>query len=222
MRKLFFPACIAVCLVAGLYSCEDKKTENTATSGDTTKMAESTTTSEEAWVPVDSATAMKSMMEAGTPGAEHAMLAKGAGSWTADVSMYMDPAAPPMKSTGMEVSKMSMDGRYMESSFSGDMMGMPFMGRAITGYDKSKKKWFNVWYDNMSTGAMYLEGTWDDATKTTTYEGEMMCPANGKMCKVRQTYKIVDDNTHMLEMYGPDMKTGKEVKQMEITYKKKA
>ena len=73
----------------------------------------------------------------------------------------------------------------------------------------------------MGTGIMTMEGTWDEATKSINFKGKMICPANGKECDVRETYKIIDDNTHLMEMYGPDMKTGVEYKNMEIKFTRK-
>ena len=100
-------------------------------------------------------------------------------------------------------------------------MGQPFEGTGTTGYDNAKKAYFTTWMDNMSTGMMNMEGTWDEATKAINFKGKMLCPANGKWCEMREVYKIVDDNTHVMEMYGPDMKTGKEYKNMEIKFTKK-
>ena len=68
---------------------------------------------------------------------------------------------------------------------------------------------------------MMMEGTWDDATKTITSKGKMVCSANGKEMEMREVFKIVDDNTQVMEMYGPDMKTGKEYKTMKIKYTRK-
>jgi hypothetical protein len=48
-----------------------------------------------------------------------------------------------------------------------------------------------------------------------------MCPANGKECDIRETFGIIDDNTQVMEMYGPDLKTGKEYKNMEIKFSRK-
>lgn len=49
----------------------------------------------------------------------------------------------------------------------------------------------------------------------------MICPANGKECEMREVYKIIDDNTQVMDIYGPDMKTGKEFKSMEIKFTRK-
>ncbi|MEJ7738267.1 MAG: DUF1579 domain-containing protein [Chitinophagaceae bacterium] len=169
-------------------------------------------------MPVDSATAMKSMMEAGTPGQQHAMLAKGDGKWTAETTMWMSPDGQPMTAKSNAVNKMVLGGRYQQTTFKGDFMGMPFEGSSTTGYDNAKKMFFTTWMDNMSTSLMNMEGTWDEASKTINFKGKMLCPANGKECEMREVYKIVDDNTHVMEMYGPDMKTGKEYKSMEIKF----
>ena len=98
---------------------------------------------------------------------------------------------------------------------------MPFEGTSTTGYDNAKKVFFTTWMDNMSTGVMNMEGTWDEATKTINFKGKMLCPANGVETEMREVFKIVDDNTQVMEMYGPDMKTGKEFKSMEIKFTRK-
>lgn len=213
---------IAFCAAFFLLACNS---DNAATKTDESKSLStdaSVTSKDEEWVPVDSATAMRTMMEAGTPGPQHAMLAKGDGKWTAETTMWMSPDAEPMKATSNAVNKMIFGGRYQQTTFKGDMMGMPFEGSSTTGYDNARKVYFTTWMDNMSTALMNMEGTWDDATKSINFKGKMLCPANGKECEMREVYKIVDDNTHIMEMYGPDMKTGKEYKNMEIKFVRKA
>jgi hypothetical protein len=207
---------------AFLFSCNSE--DKTETKNDDTNQATSTSDSKaktEKWIPVDSATAMKSMMEAGAKGSQHAMLAKSDGNWNAETTMWMSPDAPPMKGTATSTNKMIMDGRFQESTFKGDFMGQPFTGTSVTGYDNAKKVFTSTWIDNMSTGMMNMEGTWDDATKSINFKGKMICPANGVECEMREVFKMVDDNTQVMEMYGPDMKTGKEYKNMEIKFTRK-
>ncbi len=102
------------------------------------------------------------------------------------------------------------------------MMGMPFEGMSMTAYDNAVKKFTASWIDNMSTGIMNMEGDWDAATKTLTLNGTMpdICRP-GKTCKYRETFKVIDDNTHEVIMYGPDSQTGKEYKMMEIKLTRK-
>lgn len=207
---------IAVCS-AILISCNSEVNNPESTKADssgTTTLASEPKAEE--WVAVDSATAMKAMMEAGTPGKEQAALAKANGNWKAEVTMWESPEATPMKSKASVTNKMIMGGRYQVSTFKGDMMGMPFEGTSTIGYDNARKLWVSSWVDNMSTGIMNMEGTSDDANKTVTYTGKWICPANGKMCEMKQVIKTIDDKTEIMEMYGPDLKTGKQYKSMEM------
>ena len=92
---------------------------------------------------------------------------------------------------------------------------------STTAYDNAKKVFISTWIDNMGTGIMKMEGPWDEASKTMTLSGKMMDPSTGRECNMRETFKIVDDNTQIMEMYGPDPKTGKEFKTMTIKLTKK-
>jgi hypothetical protein len=202
---------IAACLVAFLFACnsEDKKSEEA-------KVASSTDSKKE-WIPMDSAAAMQKMMEYGTPGDAHAMLARSNGTWTAETTMWMSEGSEPSKSTATCVNEMIMGGRYQRSSFSGDMDGMPFEGMSITGYDNAKKVYTSTWIDNWGTGIMKMEGTWDDAAKSINFTGKAMC-LNGIETDVKEVFKVIDDNTEVMEMYGPDLQTGKMYKNMEIKF----
>ena len=209
---------IACCAAFFLFACNSEQTASKTDEANLVSNTSNPTVETDEWVPVDSATAMKTMMEAGTPGQQHAMLAKGDGKWTAEMTMWMSPDAPPMTNKSNVVNTMVYGGRYQQTTFKGDFMGMPFEGSSTTGYDNAKKAFFTTWMDNMSTGLMNMEGTWDEASKSMNFKGKMICPANGKECEMREVYKIVDDNTHVMEMYGPDMKTGKPYKSMEIKF----
>lgn len=213
MKRITLSLCAAAILLA---ACNNGTTNNSSTTDSITTVTK--TGNAEAWVPVDSATMMKNWMENMTPGPQHAMLAKSEGTWDAETTMWMADGAPPEKGKGTCINKMILGGRYLQINFKGQMMGQPFEGTGTTGYDNSKKVFTNYWMDNMSTTPMMMEGTWDEATKSVTSKGRMICAANGKEMEMREVFKIVDDNTQVMEMYSPDMKTGKEYKNMEIKY----
>ena len=93
------------------------------------------------------------------------------------------------------------------------------MAKKIIGFVANKCKRYNIILaNNRSTMMMNMEGNWDDNTKTINFKGKIICPGNGKVCEVREVYKMADDNPHEMEMYGPDMQTGKEYKSMEIKF----
>lgn len=213
---LFLLAVIVV-----IISCKDEKPVapiGTAPS-DTAGTAKST--DQGPWVPIDSATEMKAWMEYATPGEMHKALAKSNGTWDGQTTMWMAKDAPPSISKSTMTNKMVLGGRYQFSSFKGEMMGQTFEGIAITGYDNHLKKFVSTWIDEMGTGIMKLEGQWDEPSKKITYTGKWVNPANNRECEMRQVYTLVDDNNEIMEMYGPDSKTGKEYKTMEIKLVKK-
>ncbi|HTI94270.1 MAG TPA: DUF1579 domain-containing protein [Puia sp.] len=162
---------------------------------------------------------MKAMMAYSTPGEIHQMLAKTVGSWKGDITMWMQPGAAPVKSVGESTNEMILGGRYLQTKNTGNFMGAPFEGIGYLGYDNAKKLFVTSWIDNMGTGMMYLTGTWDAASKTINFTGTMVDPTAGGDVKVREVFKLIDDNTQLMEMYS--YTNGKEFKNMEIKYSRK-
>jgi len=78
----------------------------------------------------------------------------------------------------------------------------------------------NTWIDNMGSGIMLLKGPWDEATKTVTLKGRMTDAGTKGDVDVKETFKIIDDNTQEMEMFMV-MPDGKEFKTMNIRYTRK-
>ena len=161
----------------------------------------------------------KAWTEYMTPGPMHELLEKGTGEWTGDIKMWMDPSQPPTETTGTSVIKSILGGRYFEGTHTGSFNGMEMNGRDITGYDNAKQKFFNTWIDNFGTGIMYLEGTYDEGTKTFTFTGTSVDPLSKKDVPVKQTIKRIDDDHQHMEMYMTE--NGQEFKTMEIDFTRK-
>ena len=171
---------------------------------------------------------MATMMELAKPGENHKLLADAAGTWDYKVKFWMSPDGPPMESTGTSVARIVMEGRYVITDHSGKMqmpgpdgamMDMPFKGMAVEGYDNAKKKYVSSWIDNMGTGIMNSEGTYDADSKTLTYVAEYeMMP--GMKTKVRQVLKLADKDHRTMEFF--EDRGGKEVRTMEIGYTRRS
>ena len=153
-----------------------------------------------------------------TPGAPHKQLASLAGSWTTKTKSWMEPDKPPMESTGACEDKVLLGGRYLQQECRGEMMGQPFNGIGVHGYDNFTKKYVTTWIDSMGTGIFFMEGTASDDGKTITLNGGHPDPIEGFM-KHRAIWKFVDANTQTFEMYGSGK--NEEMKIMEITYTRK-
>jgi hypothetical protein len=169
---------------------------------------------------------MKQMMELAKLNDNHKLLADLAGSWSTSVKM-MEPGKEPTVSKGSVTYKSIMNGRYFVGDHTGSMK-MPgadgkmkdftFKGMSTDGYDNVKQKFTSSWMDNMGTGIMTMEGTYDPATKTFTYTGEMeMVP--GMKTPVRSVVKVTDKNHRTFEWY--ENRGGQEMKTLEIDYTRK-
>jgi hypothetical protein len=153
-----------------------------------------------------------------TPGEPHKLFAGLAGSWTTQTKEWMEPGKPPMESTGTAEMKMLLDGRFLFQEYDGQMMGQPFSGVGIDGYDNLTKKYVTAWIDTMGTGIFFMEGTAGADGKTITLRGSHPMPGGGKMTH-RAVWKI-DANNPTFEMYGAHGKE-KEMKFLEIIYTRK-
>ncbi|RFM26154.1 DUF1579 domain-containing protein [Deminuibacter soli] len=205
---------------AAFTACNNAGTATTtaAQTADTTAAAPAKTNSEKKWIAVDSATEMKAWMTYATPGDIHKALARADGNWNVQTTTWAAIGAPPSTAKAKMVNKMMLGGRYQMSNFSGNFMGMPFEGVSVTAYDNAKKKFINTWIDNMGTGLTKMEGTWDSTAKTITYTGTMLNPANNIECDLKEVLTLVDDNNQVMEMWGPDPKTGQQFKSMEMKF----
>jgi len=154
-----------------------------------------------------------------TPGEPHKQLASLEGSWATKTKEWMEPNKPPMESTGSCEEKMLLDGRFLQQQCTGEMMGQPFTGLGMIGYDNHTKKYVSTWTDSMSTGIFVMDGTGSADGKTVTLKGGHQDPIEGRM-EHRAVWKLVDPNTQIFELYGAG-KGKEDLKMMEITYTRK-
>lgn len=172
----------------------------------------------------DSATmaqAMKAWEDFAKPGAEHAWMATQTGTWVCDsIKQWMDPNQPPAISSATEKITMAINGLYQMTDFTGNMMGQPFTGHAMMGFDKMKKKFVLSWIDNMGSGIVHMEGLYNDATKTLNLSGTQSDPGQQKETALRQEIVFDTQASFIMRMYGTGF-DGKEAKFMEGTFKRK-
>ncbi len=161
---------------------------------------------------------MKEWAKWATPGGMHKHLEKFVGTWSVATKMWMDPSAPPMESKGTATNTLVLEGRWLRQEYAGDMMGMPFQGIGMTGYDNFRQQFISTWIDNISTTMMYSTGTCNEAGTEFNMSGTMDEPITGERGKkFRHVWKVANADSHVFEAY--DNIPGKgEVRVMELTY----
>lgn len=133
---------------------------------------------------------------------ESALMKPLAGDFTADMWMKMDAASEPMKTTGTCSTRLQVPGNFwLISDFNSSMMGEPFSGHSIMGYDMIKKKWVNSWVDSMAPIIMHSEGDWDAKTKSWSLVWDSIDPMTNKPSKFRMVTTVKDHDHHDFAMF---------------------
>jgi len=107
-------------------------------------------------------------MEAAKPGPEHQMLAKSAGTWKATISPGWTPARSRRSPRAPRRPRWS-SGALSADPLRGLQHGHAVRGHRPARYDNLKKLYVGTWCDNMGTGIMSYEGSYDPSKK------EMVC-----------------------------------------------
>jgi hypothetical protein len=156
-------------------------------------------------------------MKSAMPGEHHKYMEAMTGEWQMSGKSWMSEAMEPVIWSGTATKEMFMGGRFLREDVISEMMGQPFEGVGVMGYNNVTKKYWYAWLDSMSTGLFLSEGTSDDKGKVFTLVGDYDDPMTGMKQKSKTVLTIVDENKHTYVSYmiGPN---GEETKSMEITY----
>jgi hypothetical protein len=160
---------------------------------------------------------MRKAEEAGKPGPGHKALEHYVGNWKAEVKCWMEPGEPPHVSQATAKVNWVMNGRFLEEDFRGEMMGKPFRGRTVTGYDNVKQTFKSVWISDMQTSMFVTEGRGENGNKILTLKGPATCGATGRTdTPMKVVLRVLGPDKHIFEMF--DESRGESAKTMEITY----
>jgi hypothetical protein len=151
------------------------------------------------------------------PGENHRLMEPMIGEWEETVVMWFAPEAPPVTMEASMTAEWILDGRWVRSEHRGTMMGQPFHGIGLDGYDSYREEYISIWMDNMSTASMVSRGTHDPATNAVTLMGtadDFM--ASREDVPVRSVTHWTDPDTFVFEMYT-ESEDGTEYQVMELT-----
>jgi len=160
---------------------------------------------------------MRKMEEAGRPGPGHKALEALVGNWKAEVKCWHEPGGPPQVSQGTAKANWILNGRFLQEEFNGEMMGKPFRGLYLMGYDNTKQTFSSVWLSDMQTSTFVTEGKGENGNKVITQEGRASCAATGQTNVLMKTVlRVISPDKHTFEMF--DGSRGENARTMEITY----
>ncbi|MGN6370060.1 MAG: DUF1579 domain-containing protein [Phycisphaerae bacterium] len=158
---------------------------------------------------------MDATIAAAMPGKMHEFLMKDAGTWKVKNVMWMAPDTPPISCDSINTFTPLMNGRFLKCETTGEMPGMgPFSGLGFYGFDNVSQKFVLAWIDSTGTGIINGTGELSPDSKTLTWTITANNPLTKKPMTIRQVDTYTSPNTKSIEMFGADLKSGKEFKMM--------
>ncbi len=164
---------------------------------------------------------MARWMEVCKPSAAHDRLKEMLGNYDVTMRMWMDPTQPPMESKGTNEVSWLIEGRWLLSKGTIDMMGQPVTLISILGYDNFKQRYVWCKVDSMQTTLDTAFGLFDQSGDNLILWGtidEPMTPEQDK--QVRHIFRGYGKDKCVLEVH--DMMIGESnTKVLEFDYVRK-
>jgi hypothetical protein len=158
--------------------------------------------------PQDMAEMMAKMAKFTQPGKAHELLARFLGEWETSTQITMGGQASPAEK-GVAKFEWLMKGRWLKSSMSGKVMGMPMESFQVLGYDNFKQSYVSTVVGTMDTAMLRSEGdVTRDGNTLITYGtlDEYLTGEHDKM--VKYVWRFVSDDEIVHEVH--DLPIGEE------------
>lgn len=164
----------------------------------------------------------------GKPGPSHRLLNMFVGTWNTRTTMYgtdVDPQTGIADSTSTSVHRgkaktsWTLGNRFVREEFEGEMLGVPFQGFGLMGYDNGARRFTNMWVDSLATSMMNAQGKYFAEENRFEFVGRVYDPLISAERNVRTTIAIISPREYLVTTYEPSPK-GQEMKTLEIRYEK--
>lgn len=159
---------------------------------------------------------MQAWMEAMRLTENHNFFRPLAGSWNAQMTVFMDNGE---KAQGQGTCAITgtFGGRYLTSTFNGTLQGRAYQGVQTFGYNNLKRQFESTWIDNMSTGIAFSSGNFDQNTRTFSMASEVDDAFTGERRVQTEETRIINDNQFSFTIFQTTS-GGQRSKTLEIQY----
>lgn len=143
------------------------------------------------------------------PVAEHKLLESWSGRWNVTSKAWMDPAKPPLVSTGTATGRMILGGRFLQldASLKGEIDADSL---TLLGFDRRSGEYTMTGYDTLGTYYITAAGKADADRKTVTLQGSYAQPPTGQLQSYRFVFERTDERRHVWKLFFA-MPDGKEM-----------
>lgn len=137
-----------------------------------------------------------------------------AGHWAVQQSMWTTPGAPAVVDHGTATYALVLGGRDLRQELR-IASSKPFEGLGYIGQDAVTGRYFSSWMDTNFSGMILARGSYDAASRTYTFTGEM-AGNDGLPVPVREVMRIADSDHFVYEYY--ETRNGKEALAVSLQY----
>lgn len=148
-------------------------------------------------------------------GPMHRFLIDWSGNWREEIKIWNQPNEEPLVSNAVRDGRLFAEGRFLTCNTIGQIGHNPLMAQTVYGFDNSKMKFVKVYYDNLGTSILVLEGTINNENTQIEFTGTTDDPITRRPIKIRQVLNMKDPMRVVLEVFM-EQHEGKELKTMEI------
>ena len=170
--------------------------------------------------PPEPAQMMRAWKDQMKPGKQQEELLRLVGTWNCVNKVYLNgPSKPPVESKGVSTQKLILGGKLLLQEYEGEMMGTPYTGQGLMGFDNSRKLYVSTWADSLSGTISYMTGGRSTDGSTYTSFGTIDEPWNGEIGKtVKYVLKLVDQDTVVFTCW--QVMHAEDTKAFEIEYRR--
>jgi hypothetical protein len=157
------------------------------------------------------------------PSEPHELLATTVGTWDVTIRVWSDPdpeAEPASETTGTAVGRWILGERFVETVYEGEVLGRPFEGLKIEGFDKGAETYVSTWRDNLGTYTLVFKGTCESSCRERTMSSSFLEPVSKQTFRLKGVTTITDEDAYTYESFVMTP-NGQEFKNMELDAKRR-
>ena len=190
---------------------------------DDSSQSEQESTTEASTTSEDDDPTLEDLEALAVPSEPHELLATTVGTWDVRIRIWSDPdpeAEPASETQGTAVGRWILGERFVETAYEGEVLGRPFEGLKIEGFDKAEEQYVSTWRDNLGTYTLVFKGTCEDSCVERTMTASFLDPVSKGTFRVKGVTTISGEDTYTYESFviTPN---GKEFKNMELDAKRR-
>lgn len=134
------------------------------------------------------------------PGPEHEMLAEYEGDWKIDYTMKAPSGDSTISYTGTTEIEMILGGRFQKWHSTGSLLGQEFESFTFIGFDRRTEEYSMYVIDTYGTYDTFMNGKFDEASNTVTFNGEFYFPGEQQMLPIQIVLTFLNESEMALDL----------------------